>query len=131
MSRRQLATRQTPPVIYLPQPTTPAAVSPWHPAEVARRREYALAVKRWQARQDAIREHDRKVRHFLLGLGAVIGLAIVTAFAIGAWLVFHAAGHAGTWLATHAALVLIGAVIGVTGLAVGGHRCVTTVIHRH
>ncbi len=136
MSRRALATRATTPaapqIVYYPQPANPpAAVSPWHPSQVARRREYALAIRQWEARQAAIREHDRKVRHFLLGLGAVVGLAVVTAFAVGAWIVYHAATHAGSWIGTHAALVLVGAVIGVVGLAVGGHRCVTTVIHRH
>src|SRR5947209_6977749 len=134
MTRRTVATRDVAPaphIVYYPQPTPPAAVSPWHSAEVARRRARAIAIREWQARQAAIRERDRKVRHFLFGLGAVLGLAIVTAVAVAGWILYHAAGHAGQWLAANGALIVAGAVIGLPLLAVGGHRCITTVIHRH
>jgi hypothetical protein len=135
MSRHQIATRDTTPtprVVYYSQPVTrPAAVSVYHPAEVARRRAYAVAVREWQARQDAIHERDRKVRQFLFGLGAAVGLTFVTAIAVGGWIVYQAATHAGTWLAANAALIVVGAIIGLPLLVVGGHRCITTVIHRH
>src|SRR5205823_1718005 len=73
------------------QPNPTADLTMYHPAQLAaRRREHAELYARWAARQDALREHDRKVRHFLLGLGAVVGTGVLAGLGVAGWIVYHA-----------------------------------------
>ncbi len=92
----------------------------------ARQREQRLLYARWEARQAAIAERDRKVRRFWLGFGAVVGTAVLAGLAVAGWLVYHAITTAGIGLLAVPLIVLAAA-----GVAVGGHRCITTVQHWH
>jgi hypothetical protein len=95
-----------------------------------RRREQAVLYQRWLLRQEAIRARDKKVRRFLFGLGAVVGLGLLTACTVGGWLVYHTLTH----ISTNPAGWLVGvalAVIAVSGVLLGGHRCITTIQHWH
>ena len=95
------------------------------PAQLAaRRREQHLVYVRWAKRQAAIAEHDRKVRRFWLGFGAVIGTAVLAAVAVAGWLLWHATSGLGL-LAIPLVVVL------AAGVVVGGHRCITVVQHWH
>jgi hypothetical protein len=78
---------------------------------------------RWKARQEEIKEHDKKFRRFFLGFGAVAGLALAVGVFVGGWLLWTAVGLGA--LAVPVVLLIAG------GLAVGGHRCITIVQHMH
>src|SRR5439155_10780168 len=56
----------------------------------ARQREWELAYTRWAIRQAEIAEHDRKVRRFWLGFGAVVGTAVLAAIGLAGWALYHA-----------------------------------------
>jgi hypothetical protein len=88
------------------------------------RREQRLAYARWAARRAAIAEHDRKVRRFWLGFGAVIGTAVLAGLTVLVWLAFHV-------LAAVGLLAIPLVLLAVAGIAAGGHRCVTIVQHWH
>ncbi len=92
----------------------------------ARRKREAEEYARWRARQDALAEHDRKVRRFLLGFGAAVGTGLVAGIGVAGWLVWHAFATAGVGLIA-VPLVLLA----TAGLVVGGRRCVTVVQHWH
>jgi hypothetical protein len=92
----------------------------------ARQAEQREMYARWRARQDAIAEHDRKVRRFLLGFGAAIGTGVLAGIGIAGWLVYHAITTAGAGLI---AVPLV--VLAVVGLAAGGQRCITIIQHWH
>jgi len=92
----------------------------------ARRKREAEEYARWRARQDALAEHDRKVRRFLLGFGAAVGTGLVAGIGVAGWLVWHAFAAAGVGL-----IAVPLALLATAGLVVGGHRCVTVVQHWH
>ena len=93
-------------------------------AEVAAYREQQRRlVARARRRHAAIAARDRKVRRFWIGFGAVFALAVLVTVVVAGWLIWSVMG-----LGVLAIPVLI---VGVTGLAVGGHRCITIVQHSH
>jgi hypothetical protein len=92
----------------------------------ARRRRDAEQYARWLLRQEEIAERDRKVRRFLLGLGAAVGTGLLAAIAIGGWLIWQALATAGVGVLAVPVVLLVAA-----GLVVGGHRCITVVQHWH
>lgn len=135
MTRRDLTTRTTTGVparvVHYVQPAQPAAVVLYTPAQLAaRRREQQALYARWAARQQAIQERDRKVRRFWVGLGAVVGLGLLLACAVGGWLAYHALTHTVTSVAGWAVAAVLGLLV-VGGAVAGGHRCITTVQHWH
>src|SRR5262245_30923060 len=79
----------------------------------AQRQAYRMAYLRWQGKQLALAEHDRRVRRFLFGLGAVVGLAAVAAIALVVWLLAHVL--AGFGLLAIPLVLLAG-----SGLVIGG-----------
>jgi hypothetical protein len=81
---------------------------------------------RWKARQEAIAARDRKLRGVWLGFGAVLALALLTALAVLAWLIWHALAAISLGVLAVPAVIVLAAVLGV-----GGHRCVTVVQHWH
>lgn len=112
-------------VLYLPNGPY-GQLTPYTPAELAaHRRQDQILHARWVQRQAAIAAHDRKVRGFWTGLGTVVGLALIAGCALGGWLISTRV-DAGTVLA-----VLALAAVTVPAAVIGGHRCITTVTHRH
>jgi hypothetical protein len=123
MAKRLPAMPVTTRVIYYPDPApyrgellhgTEAQLAAW-------RQEQHLLYVRWKARQAAIAEHDRRVRRFMLGLGATVGVGVVGGLVVAGWLLAGLLGGLG----------LLAIPFVVAGLAVGGHRCVTVVQHWH
>ncbi|MBG0567915.1 hypothetical protein [Actinoplanes aureus] len=96
-------------------------------AELATRRaqQHALYL-RWKDRQAAIAERDRKARRFWTGFGAVIAVIVLAALTFGGWWLWNALTTAGLGAL---AIPLLIAALSVT--AIGGHRCITIVEHRH
>ncbi|HEY3002208.1 MAG TPA: hypothetical protein VGJ44_07635 [Kribbellaceae bacterium] len=93
-------------------------------AEVAA---YRAAQRQLRARgvqrQHAITDHDRKVRRFWLGFGAVFALALLAALVVLGWLI---------WTVVGLGVLAVPVVIGLTvALAAGGHRCITIMQHMH
>ncbi|OJF11253.1 hypothetical protein [Couchioplanes caeruleus] len=126
MVKRLPATRPpVPRVVHYVDPSTPAEVAyPMNPAQLAaRQRQHDALYAQWKARQAAIAERDRKVRHFWLGFGAVLGLAVLGLLIAAGWLLWTGIG-----LGALAVPVLIAI---IAALAVGGHRCITVVQHWH
>jgi hypothetical protein len=93
---------------------------------VARRRRDAEQYARWQARQLAQAERDRKVRRFLLGAGLAVGTGLMVGLAVAGWLIWHALATAGVGVLAVPLVLLVAA-----GLVVGGQRCITVVQHWH
>jgi hypothetical protein len=117
----------TPRAVYYVNPSASQELRIVTEAELAeRRREYRVAYAAWAVRQAALAEHDRKVRRFLLGFGAAFGAGLITALAVFGWLAYHAMAATGLGLLAVPVLILA-----VTGVAVGGHRCITIVQHWH
>lgn len=81
---------------------------------------------RWKYRQVEIKAKDAKVRRFWLSFGAVIGLAFLAVLTVGGWLLWHYLHLVGLGV-----LFLPVLLIGSTGIAWGGHRCITIVQHMH
>ena len=130
MSKRAIAATQPARVVHYIDPARRADLVMYDPRQVAaRRREQAEMYARWRIRQEAIAEHDRKVRRFLLGFGAVVGAGLLAGLGVAGWIVWHALAGAGPtlWLAA----LGVAAVLGVPALVVGGHRCITVVQHWH
>ena len=92
----------------------------------ARRRHDAEQYARWQARQLAQAERDRRVRRFLLGFGLAVGTGLLAGIAISGWLIWHALATAGVGVLAVPLVLLVAA-----GLVVGGQRCITVVQHWH
>jgi hypothetical protein len=114
-------------VTHYVDPAPARAVVLLTPAQLAaQRREQHLLYARWAARQNAIAEHDRKVRRFWLGFGAIVAVAVLAGLAVLGWLAYRAVTGAGIGLLAVPAVVLA-----VAGLVVGGHRCITVVQHWH
>jgi hypothetical protein len=116
-------------VVYLPDPAVRHEVVHYSPAQLAaKRREQQRMYLQWKARQLAIAEHDRKVRRFCLGFGAIVGLGLLATLATVVWWLWHA-------ITTATVHVNGGLVLGLLAvLVVGakiGHRCVTTIQHWH
>jgi hypothetical protein len=116
-------------VTYLQPEPVPAHYLYSRAELAARRRDQQLAYARWSERQLAIAEHDRKVRRFMLGFGAVIGTGILTGVGVAGWIIYHAITgvSSGAWLTA----LGIAAVIAGPAALVGGHRCITVISHRH
>ena len=95
-----------------------------NPAEMVRQQQRNTELYlRWKTRQEEIRERDKKFRRFWTGFGALVGLIFVIGLLITGWLVWTVIGLGA--LAVPAVLLL------ASGLAVGGHRCITIVQHTH
>src|SRR5690348_13305431 len=94
MTKRALATRTaaTPArVITYIQPEPLPTHNLYSRAELAARHaEQRELYARWVQRQHALAEHDRKVRRFLLGFGAVVGSGVLAALGVAGWIVYHA-----------------------------------------
>jgi hypothetical protein len=126
MGKRTITTTvPAPRVIYYQDPATELA--PRTARQVAaRQRDYQITYQRWATRQVALIEHDRKVRHALLGFGAVVGTATVAGIGALIWLVWHALTAASPGLlAVPVGLIVLGL------LGAVGHRCITIVQHWH
>jgi fatty acid desaturase len=111
-------------IVHYADPTAPAAgLQLMTERELAERREQdRVLYARWMVRRAEQAERDRKVRRFLFGFGAVVGLAVLGAVAALVWAI----------AAIGLGLLAIPAVIlAVGGVAVGGHRCITVVQHWH
>jgi hypothetical protein len=116
----------TPRVIYYPEPTHRTDVRLYSPQQLAaRRRHEAQQYARWAEQQLAIAEHDRRVRRFWLGFGAIAGAGTLAGCAGVGWWIYQAITASLGLLAIPIGLLII------AGLAVGGHRCVTVIQHRH
>jgi hypothetical protein len=119
-----------PRVIHYPDPAAQGVLAYVTPRELAARRaEQRMLYARWAARQAAIAEHDRKVRRFLLGFGAVIALALLAGIGVAAWWIWRAVTGI-TPDGLTAGLGLLG-LLGLALLVVGGSRCITVVQHWH
>ena len=130
MSKHPVVASPPPRVIHYVQPTRHPDLISYGAAELAaRRREQRELYARWVTRQEAIRERDRKVRRFMLGFGAVVGVGVLAGCSVAGWLIYHALSHVGgtVWLA---ALGVAAVILGPAAL-VGGHRCITVVKHWH
>lgn len=123
---------QRPRVVHYPDPTRSQALYPYlspvqQAAYLARReREYRLAYAEWRVRQSEYAASDRKVRRFWLGFGAVVATAVLSGVGLLVWAVFHAFTAIGLGL-----FALPFVVLALTGVVVGGHRCVTVIQHWH
>jgi hypothetical protein len=128
MAKPLPARAPAPRVVHYLDPARPQLLQPVPTGAqlAARQREYRLAYERWAVRQAEIAAHDRKVRRFWLGFGAVVGNGLLAVLGLLGWLVYHAITTASAGLLV-APLVVIAAV----GLVVGGRRCVTTIQHWH
>jgi len=116
-----------PRIVHYPDPAGPRRLVAYPARELAaRRREHDLLYARWAERQAVIAEHDRRARRFLLGLGAVVGTAFLAVVAVVGWIVWHAIANVGL-----GALAVPVVILGLAGLVVGGHRCITVVQHWH
>jgi Flp pilus assembly protein TadB len=111
-------------VVYVQDPALQADLERLTASEMQTRRAQQRAMYRmWQERQARIAEHDRKVRRFWLGFGAVFAFAFLLLVVVTAWWLWTAVG-----LGMFAIPLLF---LGATVTAVGGHRCVTIVQHWH
>jgi fatty acid desaturase len=115
-------------IVHYADPTAPAAgLQLMTERELAERRERdRVLYARWMVRRAEQAERDRKVRRFLFGFGAVVGLAVLAAIAGLIWAIANAAASIGLGLLAIPAVILT-----VGGLAVGGHKCITVVQHWH
>jgi hypothetical protein len=111
-------------IVHYADPTAPAAgLQLMTERELAERREQdQILYTRWVLRRAVQAEKDRKVRRFLFGFGAVVGLAVLAAIAALVW----AIASIGLGL-----LAIPAVILAVSGAAVGGHRCITVVQHWH
>jgi hypothetical protein len=113
------------PATALYQVSTPTGMAVYtHGELMAQRRRDAAVRAAWKRRQAAIARRDRQVRRFMIGFGAVVGLAVVGLLAGVCWLLASVV----------AASLPVIAVVAVVVLALGGvvgHRCVTIVQHWH
>lgn len=134
-ARRVTTTPARPTVHYGPvSELTPAertelAAYRRHAAEVAARRERDRILRaRWQQRQNAIAERDRRTRKVVLALAAIVGVGVLAGLCLAMWLIWHALTDI-NW-AIVAPIALVGlAAVGLLGRA--GHRCITVVQHWH
>ena len=114
-------------VVHYIDPSVPANLAQYGQldrAEMIRQQQRNTELYlRWKTRQEEIKERDRKFRRFWTGFGALAGLLFVIGLLITGWLLWTVIGL-GT-LAVPAILLL------ASGLAVGGHRCITIVQHMH
>jgi len=116
-----------PRVMHYPDPAPRQTVEYLTPAQLAaRRREQQALYARWLVRQAEFAEHDRKVRRFWLGFGAIVAVAVLAILAALGWLAWHALTGAGIGVLAVPVVVLV-----LAGLVVGGHRCVTVIQHWH
>jgi hypothetical protein len=127
MSRRLPATRvpaqPAPRFIYIQQPDPASQLATFNAAEImARREEYRILRAKWELRQQEIKAKDRKVRRFWLGFGLAVGTAVLLGLGLIAWAMFSVG---------LAVLAIPAVLLGLVGLGVGGHRCVTIVQHWH
>jgi hypothetical protein len=97
-------------------------------AEILRRkqRDSELYLK-WKIRQAEIKENDRKFRRFWLGFGAIVGLVFLTVVFVGGWLIWSYLAALGFTAIVIVPVILLLA----SGIAFGGHRCITIVQHMH
>jgi hypothetical protein len=117
-------------VVYYTDPAPHADLVYYNPRQLAaRRRAEAEQYARWEARQLAIAERDRKVRRFMLGFGAVVGTGFLAGLGVVGWMVWHAL--AGLSATVGLAAFGVAAVLGAGALVVGGHKCITVVKHWH
>jgi hypothetical protein len=126
-NRTNAVTRTKPRVVYYPDPAVRQEVVYYSPAQLAaKRREQHQQYLQWKTRQLALIEHDRKVRRFWLGFGAIVGTALVAAIAVLVWMV---------WTAVNSLTVDVFAIplglLALAALVLGGHRCITIVQHWH
>jgi Flp pilus assembly protein TadB len=90
---------------------------------IAKQREDARLVARWQQRRDTQRQRDRQLRRFWLGFGAVIALVFVILLAVVGWWI---------WTVVGLGVLAVPVVLFLGGVAAaGGHRCITIVQHMH
>ena len=122
----RLPAQPAPRVIHYIDPTMPATgMTVLTERELLARRERdRVLYARWVQRRAQLAERDRKVRRFWLGFGAVVGVAGLALVGWLVWFVFHAAASLGLFAIPLALLAL-------SGLVAGGHRCVTIVQHMH
>ena len=115
-------------VVHYVDPASSAELAyPLNPAQLAAKQQRDRALyARWKARQEAIAERDRQARRFWLGFGAILALALLAGLAVVAWLVWQFFAAISLGVLAVPAVILFVAVLGV-----GGHSCVTVVLHWH
>jgi hypothetical protein len=129
VSKRTLTPTTPTRVVHYIDPAPRADLVMYSPRQLAaRRREQTAMYNRWVERQHAIAEHDRKIRRFLIGFGATVGLGLLAILAAAGWLVYRAITHVGAGT-VHAGLGL--AALAVLATLAGGSGCVTIVKHWH
>jgi Flp pilus assembly protein TadB len=82
---------------------------------------------RWKKRQAEIKERDKKFRRFWTGFGATVGLVFLAVVFAGGWLIWHYLAAFGFTAIVIVPVILLLA----SGVALGGHRCITIVQHMH
>lgn len=110
------------PVRYWERPVPPPARQSLAELEAKKAKDLQLYA-RWEQRQQALAERDRKFRQFWLGFGAVLALVFLGLVAVAVW-----------WLWTVlaiGALAIPVAILFAIAAAAGGHRCITIVQHMH
>ena len=128
MAKPHLPAQQPAPrIVHYADPTMPAGGMQLLTEKelMARRAQDRVLYGRWVVRQAEIAERDRKVRHFLIGLGLLIALIMLAAVVVLVWLIVSAS------VSIVGLLVIPAVILAVGGLAVGGHKCVTIVEHWH
>jgi fatty acid desaturase len=127
MTRRVATPAQPRPTVhYYPLPEEHTELALRSAAEVAaKRRRDAARYQSWRRRQAEIAEQDRRTRHFLLGLGAVVGTGVLIGAAVAVWAIWRALAGV-EWI-----VVLPLAAFALIVLGSVGHRCITIVQHWH
>jgi hypothetical protein len=132
MRSRQIASTQSvsPPIYYV-QPAQQQSVMLFDPAQLAEQRHWdAVLFARWQARQAAIVERDRRVRRLLLRVGVSVAVGLLLVAGLLGWLTARALAAGAVGAGTAVGGLFVGALV-VAALGVGGHRCITIVKHFH
>ncbi|MFF5292601.1 hypothetical protein [Paractinoplanes globisporus] len=132
MARRNLPVQPIQPVrvVHYVDPAMQSDLTRYgllNPAEIIKQQQKNTELYlRWKDRQAEIKERDKKFRRFYTGFGLVVGLVFLAAIFIGGWLIWQHLAALGLGALAMPVVLLL-----VSGLAVGGHRCVTIVQHMH
>jgi hypothetical protein len=100
-----------------------------HVAEVAARRERDRVLRvRWEQRQAAVADRDRRTRKVLIVLGGTVGVGVLAGVGLVVWLIWHAVNDV-NWSAV--VPIFVGGLVVFGLIARAGRRCVIVVQHWH